>query len=406
MTDENDVQKPSLSSSSSTTTTTTTTTTTPTTATTTYVLDTPDGQEHLAKLIKHHRREFLLSDLSQQAAMIRSIRKTLAVEHPQDFAATNLQGRPLDEDAIALGIAKVFYLYTDDEEDDKNDHDDKKGGTLTATSTTTKSGGGTVGAESIGSTSNSAATHPTAINVRNHGVSVHHDHRHRNDRDDAITAFDGEDCQLYECLTNLRQSNTKGTASFRITPSPSHSPNLGPKGHTGNDHKLIPVAKRKTPIKARRPTDKNQSKKASTVEDSEGNRDDDVMGEPSTGTQGGTTTATTITTTDTAAFPTREQLHARAAAVLSETNDSPDIPRGVTVRPSGRWQSQVYYKGQSRYLGVFSDSREAAMAWTVAKHILTEMQVPGASKMEIDKWFVMVREVVTDLVQGAIETVP
>ena len=372
MTDENAIQKASPSSS------------------TIFVLDTPEGQEHLARMIKHHRRDFLLADLSQQAAMIRFIRQQLAAEHSEAFAATNLQGDPLDEDAIALGIAKVFYLYTDEEEEGES-------------ATATRMRGA-----AAGNSSTSAARDPSADSGDN-GASA--DFYYQNDGGgDAITTFDGEDCQLYECLTNLRQSNNR--SSYRITPSPSNSPKFGPKGHskassstTASSNTLPSVAKRKTPVKASRLSDKKRSKKAPAKE----SEDNDEDMEESLNDKQATNSTTTLMTSEkglVAAFPTREQLHARAAVILSQTNASPDIPRGVTVRPSGRWQSQVYYKGQSRYLGVFSDSREAALAWTIAKQILTEVQVHGANKMETDKWFITVRDVVTDLVQGAIESAP
>eukprot|EP00977_Amphora_coffeiformis_P024053 scaffold14974_cov195-Amphora_coffeaeformis.AAC.60 len=323
--------------------------------------------------------------------MIRFIRQQLAADHSEAFAATNLQGDPLDEDAIALGIAKVFYLYTDEAEEGES-----------ATATTTRE------ATAASTSASSAARDPTAESGDNVASADSH---YQNDGD-AMTTFDGEDCQLYECLTNLRQSNKR--TSYRITPSPSNSPKLGPKGHpkasssAAATSSLLPAAKRKTPVKASRSsTDKKRSKKATANESLDSDEDDDTE-EPLNGKQ--TTSSTNATTTSEkgcmAAFPTREQLHTRAAVILSQTNASPDIPRGVTVRPSGRWQSQVYYKGQSRYLGVFSDSREAALAWTIAKRILTEMQVPGANKMETDKWFITVRDVVTDLVQGAIESAP
>jgi hypothetical protein len=46
------------------------------------------------------------------------------------------------------------------------------------------------------------------------------------------------------------------------------------------------------------------------------------------------------------------------------------LPRGVTVRPSGKWQAQIYFSGCSRYVGVFDTSRDAAIAYETAKAYL------------------------------------
>ena len=44
--------------------------------------------------------------------------------------------------------------------------------------------------------------------------------------------------------------------------------------------------------------------------------------------------------------------------------------RGVTCRPSGKWQAQVYYGGKSRYVGVFDLEAEAALAYEAARELL------------------------------------
>ena len=46
--------------------------------------------------------------------------------------------------------------------------------------------------------------------------------------------------------------------------------------------------------------------------------------------------------------------------------------RGVTQRPSGKWQAQLYYAGKSRYLGVFIRKEAAAMGYEVARELLKE----------------------------------
>lgn len=44
--------------------------------------------------------------------------------------------------------------------------------------------------------------------------------------------------------------------------------------------------------------------------------------------------------------------------------------RGVTVRPSRKWQAQLYYSGKSRYIGVFGSKEEAALAYEIAREVL------------------------------------
>jgi len=44
--------------------------------------------------------------------------------------------------------------------------------------------------------------------------------------------------------------------------------------------------------------------------------------------------------------------------------------RGVTMRPSGKWQAQLYYAGKSRYIGVFDTREKAALAYEIAREQL------------------------------------
>ncbi|EJK44905.1 hypothetical protein THAOC_36522 [Thalassiosira oceanica] len=43
--------------------------------------------------------------------------------------------------------------------------------------------------------------------------------------------------------------------------------------------------------------------------------------------------------------------------------------RGVTQRPSGKWQAQVYYAGRSRYLGVFETREECLAGYKSARQV-------------------------------------
>jgi len=60
------------------------------------------------------------------------------------------------------------------------------------------------------------------------------------------------------------------------------------------------------------------------------------------------------------------------AAVLAAA-----IMRGVTMRPSGKWQAQLYFAGKSRYIGVFDSREKAATAYEIAREKLKEAKVPG-----------------------------
>lgn len=44
--------------------------------------------------------------------------------------------------------------------------------------------------------------------------------------------------------------------------------------------------------------------------------------------------------------------------------------RGVTQRPSKKWQAQLYYAGKSRYIGVFDSKEKASLAYEIAREIL------------------------------------
>ncbi|GFH46899.1 hypothetical protein CTEN210_03373 [Chaetoceros tenuissimus] len=46
------------------------------------------------------------------------------------------------------------------------------------------------------------------------------------------------------------------------------------------------------------------------------------------------------------------------------------ILRGVTMRPSGKWQAQLYFAGKSRYIGVFDSREKAALAYEIAREHL------------------------------------
>jgi hypothetical protein len=72
---------------------------------------------------------------------------------------------------------------------------------------------------------------------------------------------------------------------------------------------------------------------------------------------------------------------ARAVRPLKRTNETGEVLEwkpGVTVRPSGKWQSQVYYSGKSRYIGVFETYDQAATAYEVAREHLKGLNQKAA----------------------------
>jgi len=67
--------------------------------------------------------------------------------------------------------------------------------------------------------------------------------------------------------------------------------------------------------------------------------------------------STTMTTTQ-----EQPKTHLRPMKTAEEV-----LPKGVTFRPSGKWQVQLFYAGQSRYLGMFPSKEAAAMAYKLAR---------------------------------------
>lgn len=72
--------------------------------------------------------------------------------------------------------------------------------------------------------------------------------------------------------------------------------------------------------------------------------------------------AATIHSVNAASGGKNDKAAALAAAIL----------RGVTMRPSGKWQAQLYFAGKSRYIGVFDSREKAALAYEIAREKLKE----------------------------------
>jgi len=78
--------------------------------------------------------------------------------------------------------------------------------------------------------------------------------------------------------------------------------------------------------------------------------------------------AATIQAVNQASGGKNDKAAALAAAIL----------RGVTMRPSGKWQAQLYFAGKSRYIGVFDTREKAALAYEIAREKLkTEKSAEG-----------------------------
>jgi hypothetical protein len=76
--------------------------------------------------------------------------------------------------------------------------------------------------------------------------------------------------------------------------------------------------------------------------------------------------AATIAAVNAASGGKNDRAAALAAAIL----------RGVTMRPSGKWQAQLYYAGKSRYIGVFDTREKAALAYEIAREKLKSDKIP------------------------------
>lgn len=57
--------------------------------------------------------------------------------------------------------------------------------------------------------------------------------------------------------------------------------------------------------------------------------------------------------------------HDKAAILATQ------LLRGVTMRPSGKWQAQYYFAGKSQYIGVFDTKEKAALAYEIARETLS-----------------------------------
>ncbi|KAL7543463.1 hypothetical protein ACHAXR_012751 [Thalassiosira sp. AJA248-18] len=76
------------------------------------------------------------------------------------------------------------------------------------------------------------------------------------------------------------------------------------------------------------------------------------------------------------------------------------LPRGITVRPSGKWQVQVYYAGKSRYIGVFDSNFDAAVAYELARDCLNKFKDDVPSPEEAKKNVILMRKAAFSFSKG------
>jgi len=49
------------------------------------------------------------------------------------------------------------------------------------------------------------------------------------------------------------------------------------------------------------------------------------------------------------------------------------------MRPSGKWQAQMYFAGKSRYIGVFDTREKAALAYEIARAKLQKAKASNSN---------------------------
>ncbi|KAL7554129.1 hypothetical protein ACHAWF_017521, partial [Thalassiosira exigua] len=69
-----------------------------------------------------------------------------------------------------------------------------------------------------------------------------------------------------------------------------------------------------------------------------------------------------------------------------------DLPRGITIRPSGKWQVQLYYAGNSRYIGLFDSREEASTAYELARECRESFKVKDPTPQQVKSNLSMMRK--------------
>lgn len=77
-----------------------------------------------------------------------------------------------------------------------------------------------------------------------------------------------------------------------------------------------------------------------------------------------------------------------------------DVSRGITIRPSNRWQAQIYFQGKSRYIGVFNSKEAAARAFVVTRALLKSEPQGRLETKEASATFIKARDKALDVVRN------
>ena len=91
----------------------------------------------------------------------------------------------------------------------------------------------------------------------------------------------------------------------------------------------------------------------------------------------------------------------------ANSNDSAldaDVSRGITIRPSNRWQAQIYFQGKSRYIGVFNSKEAAARAFVVTRGLLKSEPQGRLETKEASATFIKARDKALDAVRNDFNT--
>ncbi|KAK1735448.1 hypothetical protein QTG54_014062 [Skeletonema marinoi] len=89
-------------------------------------------------------------------------------------------------------------------------------------------------------------------------------------------------------------------------------------------------------------------------------------------------------------------------ATAQETNDAADVSlgkygaRGITMRPSKKWQVQYFYHGKSRYIGVFKSKTIALAAYETTREILGGNRHSSLTDEEVNSNLQSARKAVFD----------
>lgn len=153
-----------------------------------------------------------------------------------------------------------------------------------------------------------------------------------------------------------------------MSSQPIYHPHCDQQGHIPMS--LTPYAdqlKKKAPQNKRGPSEGGRGKKKQRNDSAKSKKNSNLNKQTASQTKvnkESSVTAGSFPTIDLAATAASGGKNAQAAALAAA------ILRGVTMRPSGKWQAQLYYAGKSRYIGVFDSREKAALAYEIAREKL------------------------------------